>query len=169
MEPMGIGRTMVDILRQVEDDTAYCAELLRQRARAIRQEPPPATPASNATPKPEVRPRPWRRSNLVEGFVDWRARVTARIHTEANRARSWWQRLLPQGDLAERFVDCRARVTARINAEANRARSWWQRLLPQGDLAERFVDWRARVTARINAEANRTRSWWQRLLAWRWK
>src|SRR5262245_58445308 len=35
-EAMGMGRTMADILRHVEDDTAYCAELLRQRARAIR-------------------------------------------------------------------------------------------------------------------------------------
>ena len=128
MEPMSIGRTMVDILRQVEDDTAYCAELLRQRARAIRQEPPPATPASNATRKPEVRPQPRRQSNLMEWFVDWKARIAERIHADANRARSWWQRVFRPNDLAERFVDWKARAAERIHADANRARSWWQRI-----------------------------------------
>ncbi len=168
-EPMGIGRTMADILRQVENDTAYCAELLRQRARALRQEPPPAPPASKVTPKPELMPQPWRQSDLVERFVDLRARTATRIHAEANRARSWWQGQFRQSDLIERFVDWKTRAAARIHAEANRARSWWQGLFRQSGLVERFVDWKARAAARIHAEATRANSWWQRLLAWRWK
>ena len=36
-EPAGLGRTLTDILRHVEDDTAYFAELLRQRARVLRR------------------------------------------------------------------------------------------------------------------------------------
>jgi hypothetical protein len=39
-EPMGLGRTLTDILRHVEGDTAYYTELLRQRAKALRQPPP---------------------------------------------------------------------------------------------------------------------------------
>ena len=39
-ETTGMGRTLTDILRHVESDTAYYAELLRQRARALRQPPP---------------------------------------------------------------------------------------------------------------------------------
>ncbi len=42
-EPMGMGRTLTDILRHVESDTAYYSELLRQRARALRQPPPAPT------------------------------------------------------------------------------------------------------------------------------
>ena len=36
-EPVGLGRSLTDILRRVEDDTAYFTELLRQRARALRR------------------------------------------------------------------------------------------------------------------------------------
>jgi len=36
-EPVGMGRTMTDILRHVEGDTAYYSELLRQRATALSQ------------------------------------------------------------------------------------------------------------------------------------
>jgi DNA repair exonuclease SbcCD ATPase subunit len=39
-EPMGMGRTLTDILRHVEGDTAYYTELLRQRAKVLRQLPP---------------------------------------------------------------------------------------------------------------------------------
>ena len=39
-EPTGMGRTLTDILRHVEGDTAYYTELLRQRAKALRQPPP---------------------------------------------------------------------------------------------------------------------------------
>jgi uncharacterized coiled-coil protein SlyX len=43
-ETTGMGRTLTDILRHVESDTAHYAELLRQRARALRQ--PPRTPVA---------------------------------------------------------------------------------------------------------------------------
>ena len=36
-EPVGMGRTLTDILRHVEGDTAYYSELLRMRAKALRQ------------------------------------------------------------------------------------------------------------------------------------
>ena len=36
-EPIGMSRTLTDILRHVEGDTAYYTELLRQRAKALRQ------------------------------------------------------------------------------------------------------------------------------------
>lgn len=38
-EPMGMARTLTDILRHVEGDTGYYTELLRQRAKALRLPP----------------------------------------------------------------------------------------------------------------------------------
>ena len=90
-ESMGIGRTMADILRRIDNDTASCVELLHQRARALREQPPPAVPLA---PKVTAKPR-WQ-SDLPERFVDWATRAPARIHAEAKRFQSWSQRVLSQ-------------------------------------------------------------------------
>ena len=54
-ESMGMSRTLTDILRHVEGDTAYYTELLRQRAKALRQPPPvplaPKVANSNSPPQ----------------------------------------------------------------------------------------------------------------------
>lgn|SRR5262245_8078512 len=127
-QPIAIGRTMADILKHIENDTAFAAELLRQRARALRQEPPPALPASKVTPKPELMPQPQWQSDLLGGFVDWATRVAARVHAKVNRTRSSWQRLPRHINLLERSIDWKARAAARIATEAIRVRSLWQRL-----------------------------------------
>src|SRR5262249_36365268 len=88
-ESMGMGRTMADILRRIENDTASCVELLRQRASALREQPPPAVPLAR-----KVTPKPLWQSDLPERFVDWTTRAPARIHTEAKRFQSWSQRVL---------------------------------------------------------------------------
>src|SRR5262249_31005633 len=121
-QPMGIGRTMADILRQIENDTAYCVELLRQRARALRQQPPPVVLTPKVTPK-----RRWQ-IDLPERFVDWTARTAARTHAKAKRFQSWWQGLLAR-TWKEQFVDWTTRAAARIHSEAKRLQSWWQLVL----------------------------------------
>jgi hypothetical protein len=83
---MGIGRTMADILKHIESDTAYCTELLRQRARALRHQPPPAAPL---TPKPELTPKSRWQRDLSKRFVEWTGRPAARIHAEAKRFQYW--------------------------------------------------------------------------------
>jgi hypothetical protein len=137
-EPMGIGRSMSDILRHVENDTAFCAELLRQRARALRQEPPPALAASKDTPKPELMPQPWRQSDLLRGFLDRKARAAARLYAGAQRAQSWW--IFWHTNSAERFFYWKARAAARVRAEAKRAQSRCQRLLAWRTVPSRLED-----------------------------
>jgi chromosome segregation ATPase len=87
-QSMGIGRTMVDTLRRIENDTVSCAELLRQRAKALREQPPTAMPLT-----PKVPPKRWQ-SDLPARFVDWTNPAAARIHAEAKRFQSWWQHVL---------------------------------------------------------------------------
>jgi hypothetical protein len=137
-EPMGIGRTMRDIFRHVEDDTAYCAELLRQRARALRQESPPALPASKDTRKPELMPQALRQSGLLKLFLERKARNAARVYAGTKRAQSWWASW--QSDTAERFFYWKTRAAARIRAEAKRAQSRCQRLLAWRTIPSRLED-----------------------------
>jgi len=88
-QSMGIGRSMADILRRIENDTGHCAELLRQRAGALREQPPPSVPLT-----PKVTPKPPWQSDLPERFVGWTTRAAARIYAEVKRFQSWWQRVL---------------------------------------------------------------------------
>jgi hypothetical protein len=122
-QSMGIGRTMADILSRIENDTASSAELLRQRARALREQPQPAAPLA-----PKVTPKPRWQSDLPERFVDWTTRAAARMHAEAKPFQSWWQGLLARR-WKEQFVDWTTRAAARIHAEAKRLQSWWQLVL----------------------------------------
>ena len=91
-ESMGIGRTMADILRRIENDTSSCVELLHQRASALREQPPSAVPLT-----PKVTPKLRWQIDLPERLVDWTTRTPARIHAEAKRFQSWSQRVLSQG------------------------------------------------------------------------
>jgi hypothetical protein len=137
-EPMGLGRTMSDIIRHVEDDTAYCAELLRQRARALRQEPPPALLASKDTRKPELMPQAWWQSGRLKLFLARKARAAARIRAGAKEAQSWWASR--QSDAAERVFYWKTRAATRIRAEAKRAQSRCQRLLAWRTIPSRLED-----------------------------
>jgi hypothetical protein len=137
-EPMAIGRTMSDIFRHVENDTAYCAELLRQRARALRQEPPPALPVSKDTRKPKLMPQAWRQSGLLKLFHERKARAAARVYAGAKRTQSWWAS--QQSDAAERFFYWNTRAADRIRAEAKRAQSRCQRLLAWRAIPSRLED-----------------------------
>jgi hypothetical protein len=137
-EPMGIGRTMSDIFRHIENDTVYCAELLRQRGRALRQEPPPALAASKDTPKPELVPQPWRQSDLLRAFIDRKARAAARLYAGPQRVQSWW--IFWHSNVAERFFYWKTCAAARIGAEAKRAQSRCQRLLAWRTVPRRLGD-----------------------------
>ena len=150
-QSMGIGRSMADILRRIENDTAHCAELLRQRARALRHQPPPDVPL---TPKPELTPKPRWQGRVTERFVGWTARAVARIHADAKRFQCWSKRVLAWRPA----VPLMSRVTPKPVL-----------ISKPSDLSERFADWNTRTAARIHAEAKRFQSLSQRVLAWRWK